>query len=150
MGSTPRNAGITNVTLRAVAALLLCLSAAAQATGDLFGQHHSAATQVTPDNVTQLDVAWTHRNGDMAAQSGQPSSVSAQSTPILLPRAASEHPVYCAPFNRVIALDLATGAERWSYDPQACKGAGVTVSVTRRSPAKAGLVFLGKAARQPR
>ena len=54
----------------------------------------------------------------MAATSGQPSSVSAQSTPILLPRAAGEHLVYCTPFNRVIALDPGTGRERWSYDPQ--------------------------------
>ena len=118
MESTPRNAGITNVTLRAVAALLLCLSAAAQATGDLFGQHHSAATQVTPDNVTQLDVAWTHRNGDMAAARGEPSSVSAQSTPILLPREAGEHLVYCTPFNRVIALDPQNGRQRWVHDPR--------------------------------
>ena len=90
----------------------------AHATGDPFGWHHSPSTHITPENVTRLERAWVHRNGDMAAASGQPSSVSAQSTPILLPRAAGEHLVYCTPFNRVIALDPATGAERWSYDPR--------------------------------
>jgi len=88
-----------------------------QATGDPFGWHHSPSAHITPANVDRLEPAWTHRNGDMAAQVGQPSSVSAQSTPILLPAAAGGHLVYCTPFNRVIALDPATGAERWSYDP---------------------------------
>jgi quinoprotein glucose dehydrogenase len=90
----------------------------ARATGDPFGWHHSPATQITPDNVARLTPAWTHRNGDRAAEKGVPSSVSAQSTPILLPREAGAHLVYCTPFNRVIALDPQTGAERWAYDPQ--------------------------------
>ena len=90
----------------------------ANATGDPLGQHHSPATQITPDNVTQLEPAWTHRNGDMAAAEGVPSSVSAQSTPILLPQVADGHLVYCTPFNRVIALDPQTGRERWTYDPK--------------------------------
>ena len=89
-----------------------------QAAGDPFGQHHSPATQITPDNVTRLTPAWTHRNGDMAAQTGTPSSVSAQSTPVLLPPQSGGHLVYCTPFNRVIALDPETGRERWVYDPK--------------------------------
>ena len=67
--------------------------------------------------MTQLEPAWSHRNGDMAAAKGTPSSVSAQSTPILLPPQAGEHLVYCTPFNRVIALDPQTGRERWTFDP---------------------------------
>jgi len=103
--------------LAPVLLIVACVAPRAYATGDPLGQHHSAATQITPDNVTQLQPAWTHRNGDMAAAEGAPSSVSAQSTPILLPRAAGEHLVYCTPFNRVIALDPQTGLERWTFDP---------------------------------
>jgi quinoprotein glucose dehydrogenase len=100
-------------------ALLPALAAQpARAAGDPFGWHHSPATQITPENVRRIEPAWTHRNGDMAASRGQPSSVSAQSTPILLPREAGEHLVYCTPFNRVIALDPETGQERWTYDPE--------------------------------
>jgi quinoprotein glucose dehydrogenase len=99
----------------ALTALLAVQPAAAA--GDPYGQHHSPARQVTTDNVAELGVAWTHRNGDMAAAKGEPSSVSAQSTPILLPREAGEHLVYCTPFNRVIALDPQTGRERWQFDP---------------------------------
>jgi quinoprotein glucose dehydrogenase len=97
---------------------LACTAQPARAAGDPYGWHYSPSTHVTPDNVKKLEPVWTHRNGDMAAQHGQPSSVSAQSTPILLPRAAGEHIVYCTPFNRVIALDPSTGRERWTYDPQ--------------------------------
>jgi quinoprotein glucose dehydrogenase len=93
-------------------------AAPAGATGDPYGWHHSPSTQITPENVTHLEPAWTHRNGDMAAAQGPPSSVSAQSTPILLPPEAGGHLVYCTPFNRVIALDPETGRERWSHDPR--------------------------------
>ncbi len=89
----------------------------AHAAGDPLGWHNSPATQITPVNVAELEPVWTHRNGDMAARQGRPASVSAQSTPILLPTAAGQHLVYCTPFNRVIALDPRTGLERWSYDP---------------------------------
>jgi quinoprotein glucose dehydrogenase len=101
-----------------LAAGLFCSAGIALASGDPYGWHYSPSAQVTPDNVTKLEPAWTHRNGDMAAATGPPSSVSAQSTPILLPREAGEHLVYCTPFNRVIALDPRTGRERWSHDPQ--------------------------------
>ncbi|MEC8429155.1 MAG: PQQ-binding-like beta-propeller repeat protein, partial [Pseudomonadota bacterium] len=43
---------------------------------------------------------------------------SAQSTPLLLPEAAGESLVYCTAFNRVIALDPASGEKRWSHDPE--------------------------------
>ena len=89
----------------------------AHAAGDPLGWHNSPATQITPENVAELEPVWTHRNGDMAASQGRPANVSAQSTPILLPTAAGQHVVYCTPFNRVIALDPRTGLERWSYDP---------------------------------
>ena len=93
-----------------------------RAAGDPFGWHHSPAAHVTPRNVERLEPAWIHRNGDMAAAQGQPSSVSAQATPLLLPRAAGGHLVYCTPFNRVIALDPATGEERWTHDPRVPRG----------------------------
>ncbi len=99
-------------------AILCLIASSAGASGDPLGWHYSASTHLTPDNVARLEPAWIHRNGDMAAAQGEPSSVSAQATPILLPSAAGGHLVYCTPFNRVFALDPQTGRERWSYDPQ--------------------------------
>ena len=85
--------------------------------GDQGGRHFSPATQINRDNVADLEVAWVHRSGDMAAYGEEMAKTSTQSTPILLPPAAGESLVYCTPFNRVIALDPATGKQRWEFDP---------------------------------
>ena len=85
--------------------------------GDPGGRHYSDAVQINRDNAAQLDVAWVHRSGDVARYGGEMANTSTQSTPILLPAAAGESLVYCTPFNRVIALDPASGEKRWDFDP---------------------------------
>jgi len=85
--------------------------------GDPGGRHYSTARQIDRDNVADLEVAWIHRSGDEAAYGEALANTSAQSTPILLPPGAGESLVYCTPFNRVIALDPATGEQRWDFDP---------------------------------
>lgn len=90
------------------------------------GQRHSPLVEITPENVADLEVAWTYHTGDMidvaqsadAAAAGKKgsshASTSFQNTPILF-----EGTLYvCTPFNRVIALDPTTGKERWTYDPK--------------------------------
>jgi quinoprotein glucose dehydrogenase len=87
--------------------------------GDAGGSHYSELTQINRDNVDKLESAWVHRSGDMASYSTEAmAQTSAQATPILLPTDAGEHLVYCTPFNRVIALDPATGKQRWQFDPE--------------------------------
>ena len=86
--------------------------------GDQGGRHYSSLEQISRDNVDQLAVAWVHRSGDMQRYGAEMEKTSTQSTPILLPSQAGESLVYCTPFNRVIALDPATGKERWQFDPQ--------------------------------
>jgi quinoprotein glucose dehydrogenase len=82
------------------------------------GTHFSRANQITPANVSQLEVAWHHRSGDFReAREAEPynlSQSSMQVTPILV----GERLYYCTPTNRVIALNAETGEEIWSYDPQ--------------------------------
>lgn len=81
------------------------------------GTHFSKATQITPQNVHRLEQVWQHRSGDFREGGGEgregvlPSSM--QVTPIVV----DETLYYCTPSNRVFALDAATGAERWSFDP---------------------------------
>ncbi len=82
------------------------------------GTRHSLLTQITPDNVRALEVAWTYRHGDVEDGSQGPGVRSSfQATPILVDDAL----VFCTPFDRVIALDAATGEERWSYDPEVAR-----------------------------
>lgn len=85
--------------------------------GDAGGKHYSDADQINRNNVDQLQVAWQFRSGDMDEYGDLMSQTSGQSTPLLLPEIAGESLVYCTPFNRVIALDPATGEQRWSHDP---------------------------------
>ena len=78
------------------------------------GERHSPLTQITPENVRGLEIAWVHHHGDIEDGShGTGVRSSFQATPILVDDAL----VFCTPFDRVISIDAQTGAERWSYDP---------------------------------
>ncbi len=86
--------------------------------GDEGGGRYSALSQVNRDNVAELELAWSYRTG---AQERNPELIALsgyQATPILLPAEAGGHLVTCTPFNRVIALNPATGEEIWNYDPE--------------------------------
>lgn len=88
------------------------------------GGHFSAATQITPENVAQLEVAWVHRSGDFRADGAnaldaearvdRPPNSAFMTTPIVV----QDTLYYCTPFNRVFALDPTTGTERWHFDPE--------------------------------
>lgn len=60
--------------------------------GDAGGGHFSQATQITPENVGGLEIAWTHRSGDfrqgdnfIGGLSGEaPLQSSWQATPVLI------------------------------------------------------------------
>ena len=87
--------------------------------GDSGGQKFSPLTAITRSNVASLRPAWTYHTGDAAVRpaAGQPATFEA--TPILTPAEAGRSLVFCTPSNRVIALDPATGRERWVFDPEA-------------------------------
>ena len=88
------------------------------------GGHYSTAKLITKTNVAGLTNVWTHRSGDFRGgvqslteavseemQSNRPTSFIG--TPIMVKGTL----YYCTPFNRVFALDPATGEERWVFDP---------------------------------
>lgn len=75
------------------------------------GQRYSANTQITPDNVKDLKVAWTYRTGDLS-KPGENAHLAFEATPIL-----AEDTLYlCSPRNRISALDPVTGKEKWMRD----------------------------------
>lgn len=82
--------------------------------GDEGGARFVSHAQITPENVNNLQVAWTYHTEDLAPDSFPDSfnSPALQTTPLL-----ARNTLYlCSPRNRVIALDPVTGAERWHYD----------------------------------
>lgn len=75
------------------------------------GMRHSPLTDITPQNVSQLKVAWTYRTGDIVSSRVRSGF---QATPLLI-----DGTLYVVtPVNRIIALNPETGAERWKFDPQ--------------------------------
>jgi quinoprotein glucose dehydrogenase len=75
---------------------------------------YSALTQINRDTVSRLKAAWIFHTGDISDGSNGQKRSSFETTPILV-----DGTLYLTtPFNRVIALDPATGAQRWAYDPE--------------------------------
>ena len=64
------------------------------------GQRYSANTQITPENVKDLKVAWTYRTGDLSGP-GKRADLAFEATPIL----ANNTLYLCSPRSRIAALD---------------------------------------------
>ena len=79
---------------------------------DAGGHRFSSAAQITADNVADLEMAWQFSTGDLQAKQFAIGRSIAEATPIL----ADDVLVFCTPFNDVIALDPATGKQRWRFD----------------------------------
>ena len=89
------------------------------------GGHYTPATQITADNVADLELAWSHRSGDFYAGSQSLTELTSSETSggrpssfIVTPIMVEGTVFYCTPFNRVFALDPATGEEKWAFDPK--------------------------------
>ncbi len=81
--------------------------------GDAGGTRYSAAAQVNRINVAKLHVAWTYHTGALSPKTDLNEKAAFEATPILI-----DGTLYVStPFDQVIALDPATGAARWKYDP---------------------------------
>ncbi|MGO4618467.1 glucose/quinate/shikimate family membrane-bound PQQ-dependent dehydrogenase [Ensifer sp. 2YAB10] len=76
-----------------------------------FGQRYSPLDQITPDNVANLKVAWQYQTGDVK----RPEDVG-ETTYQVTPLKVKDTLYACTPHNWAIALDAATGEEKWKYD----------------------------------
>lgn len=78
------------------------------------GMRHSSLSQINRENVAKLKVAWVFHTGDISSGKDGRNRSGFETTPILV-----DGRLYLTtPFNRVIALDPATGKQMWSYDPK--------------------------------
>ncbi|MDB5535278.1 MAG: glucose dehydrogenase [Devosia sp.] len=77
------------------------------------GQRYSPLNQITPDNASKLQVAWTYHTGDVRGDN-DPTEATYEVTPLKI----GDTVYLCTPHDLVIALDAETGAEQWRYDPQ--------------------------------
>ena len=82
------------------------------------GTRYSPLNQINRSNAGDLDIAWIYNTGHLERAPHFNDLLGFQATPILLPEEAGRHLVLCDPDNRIIALDPATGRERWAFDPE--------------------------------
>lgn len=75
------------------------------------GDRFSPLAQITPDNVTRLQLAWRYRTGD-PAPTGDRRPARFSATPI----AVGGRLFFATPFGKIVALDGATGRELWAHD----------------------------------
>jgi len=81
---------------------------------DARGSRYSPLTQITPANVAHLQEVWTYHTGDVSDGSGHRQRSGFETTPLMM-----DGRLYLTtPFNRVIALDAATGWQLWAFDPK--------------------------------
>ena len=77
--------------------------------------HYSPLTDITPENVSRLAVAWEWSPAEQNKQEFGTQPGNFQNTPLMI-----DDVLYVStPYNRVIALDAESGKELWSYDPKA-------------------------------
>jgi quinoprotein glucose dehydrogenase len=119
--------------------LLLGLTSLAQfaSSDDAAQSQYSRATKYSPlkqinaQNVGQLEKAWEYHTNDLPKGDMKSKLVAFEDQPSMI----EGNLVVCSVKRRIIALDPATGAERWSYDPkdplesenigmQKCRGIG--------------------------
>ncbi len=112
--------------LTAVAALAASASAAAAAAaqsdegwpyygGDPGGMKYSPLTDINAGNVAGLKLAWQWQTGEQPLAAYGTSPGMFEATPLV-----ADGVMYLStPYNRVVALDAASGRELWAYDPAA-------------------------------
>ncbi len=77
-----------------------------------YGQRYSPLAQITPTNVADLKLAWQYQTGDVK----RPDDVG-ETTYQVTPLKVGDSLYLCTPHNLAIALDAASGKEKWRYDP---------------------------------
>jgi quinoprotein glucose dehydrogenase len=112
------------MTRAAFLAILMALSLGAQSPGrsegdwpfyghDAGGMRYSSLAQITRQNVSGLAVAWTFHTGDISDGKNGDRRSGFETTPLVV-----DGTLYLTTgFNRVIALNPETGAQKWSFDP---------------------------------
>ena len=103
----------------ALAVLLLALRAAGQEWpfygADAGETHYSRLTLLNRENVRNLQPLWEWKTGEQPRPEFKTTPGAFEATPLMIGGVL----YLSTPYNRVVALDAATGRELWSYDPKA-------------------------------
>jgi quinoprotein glucose dehydrogenase len=83
--------------------------------GDGRGQRHVAFDQITPENVGQLELAWSFRTGELGEGFARAhDALTFEVTPLQI----GDTLYFATATGKVFALDGANGSQRWQFDAQ--------------------------------
>ena len=82
--------------------------------GTYSARRYSPLAQINPANVGKLKRAWVIHTGDLPESEKIRNTYGAETTPLKI----GDTLYLCTPKNIMIALEAATGRERWRYDPK--------------------------------
>jgi quinoprotein glucose dehydrogenase len=82
--------------------------------GSESARRFSPLGQITPENVKNLKRAWLIHTGDMPSSPKIAKTYGGENTPLKV----GDMLYVCTPKNIVLALDPATGKQRWKFDPK--------------------------------
>jgi quinoprotein glucose dehydrogenase len=99
----------------------------------------SAGIDFTPDTVSRLKVAWTYETNATPPNRRAAQIAAFEATPVL----AGDLVYVITPFNQVIALDPASGKERWRYDPKLANDRSYSEASARGVAVANGVVYFG-------
>jgi quinoprotein glucose dehydrogenase len=77
------------------------------------GMRFSPLDEINRENVAELETAWIYHTGDISDGRDGRTRSGFETTPLFV----DDTLFLTTPFNRVIALDPATGRQRWAFDP---------------------------------
>ena len=81
--------------------------------GSFSARRFSPLGQITPENVGTLERLWSVHTGDLPRSKKVAGTYGGENTPLKI----GDSLYVCTPKNIVIALDPATGGQRWRFDP---------------------------------
>ena len=96
---------------------------------DAGGSQYSPLNEINRGNAGRLEPAWVHHSGDYA-EGPQGTGSSQEAVPLMVNGLV----YFCTPFNRVFAVDAATGEERWVFDAHAALQGGEAERAGERRP----------------
>jgi quinoprotein glucose dehydrogenase len=82
---------------------------------DRGGSRFAPLEQISSDNVGRLIEAWRFQTDDLLRRTpAQMARTKFEATPLFVDNSL----IFCTPFNEVIALDPASGQQKWRFDPR--------------------------------